>query len=72
MSHTLGDQKENKKKLHILVKNKKDAHIQMWLGKGPNGRCSKDLMSKPKPKPLGGEWAKEEIEKPRKPFEGRT
>jgi hypothetical protein len=29
-------------------------------------------MSKSKPKPLGGEWAKEEIEKPRKPFGGRT
>jgi hypothetical protein len=33
---------------------------------GPNGRCSKDLTSQFKPKPLGGEGAKREIEKPKK------
>jgi len=54
------------------VKNKRDAHIQMQFGKGPNGRRSKDLMSKSKPKPLRGESAKKEIEKTRKPFGGRT
>jgi hypothetical protein len=64
--------RKEKNKRHIPVKNKRDAHIQMQFGKGPNGRHSKDLMSKSKPKPLRGESAKKEIEKNRKPFGGRT
>jgi len=64
--------KKTKNKLHISVKYKKDVHVQTQLGKGPNGRCSKDLMLKSKPKPLGGKGAKEEIEEPKEPFGGRT
>jgi hypothetical protein len=41
------------------------------LKKGPNGRHSKDLTLKPKPKPWG-RGAKEEIKESREPFGGKT
>ncbi len=54
--------------------------VEEWKGwahtnttkEGPNGRCSKDLMPKFNPKLLGGERAKEEIERPREQSRGKT
>jgi hypothetical protein len=37
------------------------------IREGPNGRCSKDLTSQFKPRPVGGgERVKEEIKEPKK------
>ncbi len=42
------------------------------IRESPNGRHSKDLMPKSKPKPLGAKWAKREIEEVGDPHGGRT
>ncbi len=41
------------------------------IKESPNGRHSKDLMPKSKPKPLGGKGTKGEIEEPGDPYGGR-
>jgi hypothetical protein len=49
----LDDKKEGKKQIVVPTKEQKGcAHTNM-VGEGPNGRCSKDLTPKFKPRLLG-------------------
>ncbi len=42
------------------------------IKESPNGRHSKNIIKKSKPKPLGGKGAKGEIKEPRNPHGRRT
>ncbi len=65
MGHMLGGQEEGKQAA-LPIEEWKGCTFSNVAREGPNGRCSKDLTSQFKPKPLGGEGAKREIEKPKK------
>ncbi len=61
-----------KNKLYLPPKNEWDVCVcTNTIRESPNGRHSKDLMPKSKPKPLGGKGAKGEIEEPRNPHGGK-
>ncbi len=70
--HALGDQEESKKQATHFSEEQKGCTCTNAVGEGPNGKHSKDLMLKSKPKPLGGKGGKEEIKEPKEPFGGRT
>jgi hypothetical protein len=53
-SHVLSDQEENKKQATPLVKEWKGCTCIIMTKESPNGKCSKDLSSKFKPRLLGG------------------
>jgi hypothetical protein len=54
MGHMLGDQKEGGKQVAPFVEKRKGCVCTYIIGEGPNGRCSKDLTPKSKPKSWGG------------------
>jgi hypothetical protein len=53
MGHMLGGQEQGKQAA-LPVEERKGCAFSNVAKEGPNGRCSKDLMPKSKPKPLGG------------------
>jgi hypothetical protein len=70
MSHMLSGRQKTSCTFHRKM-NGMHVYIDA-IRESPNGRHSKDLMPKSKPKPLGAKWAKREIEEVGDPHGGRT
>jgi hypothetical protein len=54
MGHVLNDQKESEKQATPPVEEWKGCMCIIVTKEGPNGRCSKDVSSRSKPRLLGG------------------